>query len=168
MEKVKKKAPFAYSDHPKLQQRIDSFNDLIEGEYKGQRGITNAVSIRRHIIGLLIPNAELDVKRGNFTIAEQIVRKYLSWKPNDAKAYFLLGEIFRENGLPEGQQEALENYRKAVGLDPNYPEPYRAMGIMAYKKGDKLEARKNLERYLALQPDAEEKDYIRQYLSACR
>lgn len=164
----KGKVPFVYSSHPKNQDRIKSYEQLLAGEYKGAQGAVNAEEFRRHTTRLLLDNAELDLKRGNFASAERAAEKYLAWKPTDSRAYFLLGEIFRENGETDAEKQALVNYQKATALRKDYPEPYRAMGMIAYKKGEKQEARKNLERYLSLQPDARDKDYIRQYISECK
>jgi predicted Zn-dependent protease len=160
--------PFAYSDHPKTEDRIKTFKALLAADYRGRQGATNAEAFRRRTAGLLLDNAVLDLKRGNFALAELAVKKYLEEKPNDSRAYFLLGEVAREIGGTEGEKKALAHYQKAASLRQDYPEPYRAMGMIAYKQKNKQEARKNLERYLALRPDAEDRDYIRQYISECK
>jgi predicted Zn-dependent protease len=168
IDKKKKKIPLAYSDHPYIQDRIKNCEEMIASEYHGKEGASNEEDFRRRTNPLLLDTAVLDLKLGDFAVAERIVEKHLKWKSDDARAYFLLGEIARGQGQVGGEQKAIAHYRKAVSLRKNYAEPYRAMGLMAYKKGDKQEAKKNLEGYLALRSDASDADYIRQYINECK
>jgi len=43
----------------------------------------------------------------------------------------------------------------------------RALGLIDFKKGNKLEAKKNLQRYLDLRPNAADREHIKQYVNAC-
>jgi predicted Zn-dependent protease len=164
-DREKKKLP---RTHPRIDDRIKSYEALLAGEYQGKRGITNSEAFQRRTTALLLDNAVLDLKLGHSEVAERSVKKYMRWKPDDARAYFLLGESIRENGQPDAEREALTSYQKAISLRRNYPEPYRSLGMVALKKGEKQEAKKNFEVYLSLRPDAEDRDYIRQYINDCR
>ena len=168
IDKKKKKIPLAYSDHPYIQDRIRSCEEMIASEYRGKEGVTNGEDFRRRTAPLLLDTAVLDLKLGDFAVAERIVEKHVKWKSDDARSYFLLGEIAQGQGQAGGEQKAIAHYRKALSLRKNYAEPYRAMGLMAYKKGDKQEAKKNLESYLALRSDASDGEYIRQYINECK
>jgi predicted Zn-dependent protease len=164
-DREKKKRP---RTHPRIDDRIKRYEELLAGEYRGKRGITNSEEFQRRTTPLLLDNAVLDLKLGNTEVAERSVEKYIRWKPDDARAYFLLGESVRENGQPDAEREAMTNYQKAIALRRNYPEPYRSLGMMAMKKGEKKEAKKHFEVYLTLRPDAEDRDYIGQYINECR
>ncbi len=165
IDREKKKRP---STHPRIDDRIKIYEELIAGEYQGKHGITNSEEFQRRITPLLLDNAVLDLKLGRSEVAERSVKKYMRWNPDDARAYFLLGESIRENGQPDAEREAATSYQKAISLRRNYPEPYRSLGLMALKKGSKEEAKKNFEVYLSLRPAAEDRDYIQQYINECR
>ncbi len=161
----KSKASFVYSRHPETKDRIASYEELLRTEYKGRQGIVNTEVYRRQTTKLLLDNAALDIKQGTWASAERTIKKFMVQKGDDPRAFFLLGEMHREQGGPDHEKDAMSCYQRAVTLKPDYAEPYRAMGMMAYKKGDKQQARGNLERYLALRPAADDREYIRQYIS---
>jgi cytochrome c-type biogenesis protein CcmH/NrfG len=54
----------------------------------------------------------------------------LDQDPNDAEAHLYMGKILWDTGGPSAVEKALEEYRAAARLDPNYPDPYREMGIL--------------------------------------
>ena len=49
-------------------------------------------------------------------------------------------------------------------LDPKLAEPYRAMGLLYYKRGKKEEAKKAFRRYLDLEPKAKDRNRIKDYI----
>jgi tetratricopeptide (TPR) repeat protein len=95
------------------------------------------------------------------------VEKYLLRNPHDAGAHYLLGEIFRQHGRQGDTQTAIKQYAEAIKLDPSFPEPYKAMGLMHYKEGERHLAQKFFEAGLLLSPDAPDKAYIQGYLQRC-
>lgn len=167
IEREKIKVPLKYSDHPQIEDRIKSYEALVSGEYAGKQGVKNADLYQRLVTRLLLDNAELDLKRGNYEGAGRAVEKYMARRPKDARAHYLMGEVCRADGRERGEEQARDYYRKAISLRQNYPEPYRALGLMAFKRGEKQEAGKHLRAYLSFQPGAPDRDYIQQYIREC-
>ena len=91
----------------------------------------------------------------------------MALKPDDAKAYFLLGEIIRQRGRQEDAATAMKYYEKSISLNPSFSEPHKAMGLIHYKDGEKRLAKKYFESCLLLSPDAADKAYIQGYLKLC-
>jgi len=60
--------------------------------------------------------------------------------------------------------KALEAYERAIRLDPRYAEPYRAIGIIRYKAGERDEALKAFRRYLEAEADAPDAQQVRDYI----
>jgi tetratricopeptide (TPR) repeat protein len=58
---------------------------------------------------------------------------------------------------------ALKEYNLAVGYDPSYPEPHKALGLIYYKQGFRQKSVEEFECYLFLAPDAGDRGYIKQY-----
>jgi Tfp pilus assembly protein PilF len=97
-------------------------------------------------------------------MAKRGAEKYLSIKPDDARAYYLLGEIHRQRGEKDDPEKAKENYERAISLDPSFPDSYKGLGMIYYKQGEKALAKKYFELYLSLYPKAPDKAYIEEYL----
>jgi tetratricopeptide (TPR) repeat protein len=87
--------------------------------------------------------------------------------PNDARAYYLLGEVLRQRGRHDDAPAAIKYYEKSISLNPSFPEPHKSMGLIHYKDGEKSLAKKYFESCLLLSPDAIDKAYIQGYLKLC-
>ncbi len=90
-------------------------------------------------------------------MAKRGAEKYLSIKPDDARAYYLLGEIHRQKGEKDDSE-------KAISLDQSFPDSYKGLGMIYYKQGEKALAKKYFELYLSVYPEAPDKAYIEEYL----
>jgi tetratricopeptide (TPR) repeat protein len=78
-------------------------------------------------------------------------REIIHIQPNSARAYQTLAENFRAEGRPELAMRALQH---AVQADPTLPETHLALAEIYFEQGKKAEARKELERELAILPDS--------------
>jgi predicted Zn-dependent protease len=168
IEEEKKKEPFFFGTHPRLQERVENFNDFLKTQHQGKRGgIQNSELFLEKINRVILDNVSLDLKAGRFKIAERGVEKYLTIKSNDPKAYCLLGEIFRQKAEKGDLEKAKEHYQKAISIDPSYPDAHKGMGFIHHKQGEKGQARQCLEQYLSLSPQAMDKAYIEEYIKQC-
>jgi tetratricopeptide (TPR) repeat protein len=157
-----------FGSHPTVQQRVVNLQNLIDARYpqKGS-GIPNTEIFIAKSVRLLLDNAELEIRQGRFQAARNGVEKYLRVKPDDSRAYFLLGEIFRQRQQDGDTLKALNYYDHAVILDPNFAAPRKAIGIIHYKEGRRTLARKFFESCIQLAPDSPDKAYIQGYLKRC-
>lgn len=168
LEEEKIKEPFFFGTHPRLQERIENYEAILNTQYRGNRvGIKNSEIFLEKIHRLILDNAHLDLKVGRFKIAQRGVEKYLTIKPDDARAYYLLGEIFRQKGEEGDMERAKGHYQKAISINPSYPDPYKGIGLIHYKQGEKSLAKKSLELYLSLSPQASDRAYIEEYIKHC-
>ncbi len=161
--------PYFFGSHPNVQQRIENVNKWLAEKYQGKdAGIKNTDIFQSRMSRLMLDNVRLDLRQGRFFVAQRTVEKYLAAKPDDARAYFLLGEIFRQwNRHDDDATAAINYYEKAISLNPSFPEPHKAMGLIHYKVGEKHLAKKFFESCLLLSPDAVDKAYIEGYLKLC-
>jgi len=72
-------------------------------------------------------------------------------QPNSARAYQALGENFRAEGRPE---IAVHAFQRAAQADPTMPEIHLALAEIYFEQGRKDEARKEIERELAIVPQS--------------
>lgn len=162
------KEPFFFGTHPNVQQRIDTTEHWLATEYQGKdTGLINSEIFRTRLQKLVLNNARLELRIGRFYVARRSVEAYLLRNHDDANAYYLLGEIFRQQGNHNDTEKAIKQYEKAIALDPLFPAPHKAMGLMYYKEGERHLAKKFFESCLLLSPNAPDKAYIQGYLKRC-
>ena len=160
--------PYFFGTHPNVRQRIENVNNWLAEKYRGKiTGIKNTDVFQSRMSRLVLDNARLDLRQGRFFVAQRTVEKFLAVKQDDARAYFLLGEIFRQRGRQDDAAAAIKNYEKSISLNPSFPEPHKAMGLIHYKDGEKRLAKKYFESCLLLSPDTIDRAYIQGYLKLC-
>lgn len=160
--------PYFFGTHPNVRQRIENVNNWLAEKYHGKiTGIKNTDVFQSKISRLVLDNARLDLRQGRFFVAQRTVEKFLAVKQDDARAYFLLGEIFRQRGRQDDAAAAIKNYEKSISLNPSFPEPHKAMGLIHYKDGEKRLAKKYFESCLLLSPETIDRAYIQGYLKLC-
>ena len=161
-------ASFVFGSHLNARKRIENLQNLFASGYTniGSR-IKNSEIFLVQLNTLFLDNAGLDIRQGRFQAARRSVDKYLRIKPDDTRAYFMLGEIYRQRGQADDGQNAIKFYNQAIILDPTYAKPHKAIGLIHYKKGQRTLAKKFFESCLQLSPDSPDKAYIQAYLKQC-
>jgi len=167
---------FFFGSHPRLDERIADMKELLSTRYSGfgeaGRATTDTREFQMRMRVLARDDAVENIRLGRFGNAEAEVKKVLDLTPNDPVAHYLLGQI-AEKRMAEAKDraagdkqldKALEEYQLAARLDPRYADPYRAIGILRYKNGEKDEALAAFKRYLDLKPDAPDAQQIRDYI----
>ncbi len=161
--------PFFFGTHPNVRQRIENVKDWLAGDQIDKHIVVkNTAEFQTRLQRVILANARLDLRLGRFDIARKSVAKYLAMKPQDARAYYLFGEILRQRDRQNDAGAAVSYFEKAIALDPSYPEPHKAMGLMHYKEGQKQLAKKFFESCLLLSPNTSDKAYIQGYLKNCK
>jgi beta-barrel assembly-enhancing protease len=164
VEEQKVNEPFFFGTHPQLQERIDNYSALLEQTYRGKKGVTGSMRFRQKLVVLILDNAHLDLSMGRFPSAERGLTRALGQEPENAKGHYYLGELYRQRGQDGDRQKAEVEYLFAVKYDADYAAPHRGLGLLAYKQGLNEKANMELGRYLALDPAAEDRKYIEQYI----
>ena len=160
--------PFFFGTHPNVQQRTENVQNWLAADKQGYKSrVRNSAEFKIRLRGVILANARLDLRLGRFEVAQKALEKYLTMQPNDAQAYYLFGEIYRQRDRQNDTRTAAGYYEKAISLDPLFAEPHKAMGLIHYKEGDKHLAKKFFESCLLLSPNASDKAYIRLYLKNC-
>ncbi len=84
--------------------------------------------------------------KNNTVFWSEMVERY----PQNALAHSSLGNCFRKNGL---LNSAINEYKTALNLDPNYAMDYNNLGSCFYEKGMLYEALNEFKKALKLAPD---------------
>ena len=121
---------------------------------------------------LVRENAALDTQAGRFALARPQLDRVLKATPNDPIAHLYYGDLHRLQAQrattpaerEAGAKKALESYEQSAALDPDYPDPFRQLGLLYYQQNEPTRARAAFEKYLALKPDAADARRIKEYL----
>jgi hypothetical protein len=95
------------------------------------------------------------LREGDYFNAIQYGKLAISYSPEDARFYFLLGDCQVKNPDARWQRMAEQNYLKAAELDQWNPEYRVSLGRFYKRRGLKLRARKQFEEALELSPTHE-------------
>ena len=160
---------FFFGSHPRLEERIENYERIIDEEHLSNKGgIKNSEIFLGNIQGVILDNAVLDLKLGRFKFAQKGVEKYLQLNPNQPKAYFVLGEIFNQKGEKGDIEKSIDYFKKSIAIDSTFSESYRELGLIYYKKGAKMLAKEFFQHYLSLSTDAPDRQYIEYYMKQIR
>ncbi|MGI8770238.1 MAG: tetratricopeptide repeat protein, partial [Acidobacteriaceae bacterium] len=93
--------------------------------------------------------AEDKIDAHAYDAARPLVLSYLQQHPQDARARFDLGYL--EDSTGQGEQAA-QDYRRALELDPKQFESHAALGLLLAQEGKSDEARSELKTAASLEP----------------
>lgn len=155
--------PYFFSTHPRLEERIKSFQELTaEGKHTGtiknaETFLLNTTQARSDIL-----QRYLSLHRYKTLIL--MLESGTNQNRYPATAPFYLGEAYRQRGEEGDEQLAEKSYRQAIHNAPQFAASYRALGILQMKADQKEASLRNLKTYLTLEPDAPDRAYIEQYI----
>jgi tetratricopeptide (TPR) repeat protein len=105
--------------------------------------------------GLERGQAALDA--GDLDTAAQIIGAVTALQPNEANAFFLMGNIYNQANL---FVQAIEQYQTVLKLEPDSSSAHTNMGVVYYKMGDLEMAIQEYDAALRIEPDDAETHYL--------
>jgi predicted Zn-dependent protease len=156
--------PYFFGSHPRLQERIDNYKRFLQDMPGDSNGVKNEERFCTHTTPLLLENAVLDLAMGRFQSGQRGIEAYLKRNPDDPRAFYWLGETYRQRNAEGDIDKAVRQYETALACDEGLPQPYKALGLIYYKQCRYEKARAYIERYIQLAPDAGDRGYMEQYI----
>ena len=153
--------PFFFASHPRLLERIESFQQLNRARIPG--GYLGAAEYRDAMRGVKLAALESDLARQRYQSVLLVLEDESTLQYSPPEASYYLGEAYRERGSPGDDARAERAYLATIEKVPQFAPSYRALGISRMKKNDYQAARSYLKRYLALTPNAPDRAYIEKY-----
>jgi tetratricopeptide (TPR) repeat protein len=101
----------------------------------------------------------LYAKRGERDKSEQAYRKVSELDPANAhKTFYNIGVLIEKKPdlTDEDTRRAIEAYRKSIEVKPDYAPAHRSLGYALIRLGEVGEAKKELARYVELEPRAKD------------
>jgi predicted Zn-dependent protease len=154
--------PYFFSTHPALEERIKNFNELVR-QYGSTNGYKGTEAYRSHVdklqLELLADYLELSQHQSVLLILER-QDAFVRYPPS---AWYYLGEAYRLRNEAGDTERSLNAYQTAIELSPEFAPSYRALGLYYMKTNNPVQADNYFAKYLELQPDAKDRDYIEYY-----
>lgn len=100
-------------------------------------------------ISKLNADAVEEIKKGNYTTAESLLKKAIEIDKEDATLYNNLGLALRGQSR---YKEAIQAYEKALQLKPDFPETLNNIALAIELSGNKNKALEFYKRAIALRP----------------
>lgn len=170
------KQPFFFSTHPALAARIKNYKGLAAKEnISFQEMKVNSEDFDKLWNEVALKDAGLCLEHGMFKTAKRHADKYILRNSRDPQGYYYLGEIYRQRHDPETKKEkkrdkredyrkALEAYQEAINLDSAFSLAYKGKAQVLQKENNTEEARSAYRRYLELEPGAQDREYVEQFI----
>jgi predicted Zn-dependent protease len=167
-ERAKRKSPFFFSTHPRLEERIASFDQLVAALPAASRGgRLGREDLEAALPPALALNAEATLRLGDFDATQAQATRFLALKPGEPHLRYVLAEAHRKRGNAGDTATALGLLRELTESHPRYPEGHRSLGLLRLKQGEKADAARSFRRYLELAPDAPDLGYIQEFIRQC-
>ena len=172
IEDEKKPEPFFFSSHPRLSERIESYQELLKDKYGAPsadaRLRVGEEEFPARARGLLLDNAVLDLQAGRFLQARKGLKRFLALNRDDPRGHYYVGETYRKQNDPKERLEAVQYYQAAIAADALFPDAYRGLGTLYYQEGKTAEAVQAFERYLERAPAAADRGHVQNLLEELR
>lgn len=95
---------------------------------------------------------------GSFEGTEGVLKQAITLVPEEAPAYFVLGELYQLVGQPD---QASNNYEKAIQKEPNDPGFYNRLGAVQAQMQMFVNAERNFRKAMELEgPDQPSADFL--------
>lgn len=157
------KAPFMFSSHPQLRERIQTFTELA-----AQAGAAGGRSEAGRFLARTAP-ARLAWMEAELARLEPRSLIHHLTRPGAEERYparfrYYLGEAYRLRAAADDARLAEDAYRAALAAAPEFAPSHRALGVLHLKRGEHAAAREHFDAFLRLAPEAGEAGYVRDYL----
>ena len=156
------KEPFFFASHPRLQERIDSFSELVKdansGEVARERFVETTAQLR-------LASLEADLAAYRYRQIILVLSDPARRREYPPKASYYLGEAYRLRNETGDAASAEREFNNVIETAPQFAPAHRALGLLYYKRGDSVRAASLLRQYLALAPGAADRAYVEYYLT---
>lgn len=156
------KEPFFFASHPRLQERIDSFSQLVGDADSGEVGRERFIEATAQ---LRLASLEADLAAYRYKQIILVLSDPARRRDYPPEAAYYLGEAYRLRDETGDAASAEREFNSVIEAAPQFAPAHRALGLMYFKRGDAARAGPLLRRYLELAPAAADRGYVEYYLN---
>jgi predicted Zn-dependent protease len=157
-------ANFFYGNHPTLDARIERSRQLVASKYADRLAAeplaVNSEEFKRRTREVVVLTGMLDYEGKRFNTSRAMFEKAAAVWDGDPVPPYYLGRIAMETGGPAEVPQAVAYFESAIAADAAFAPAYRELGTAHYRNGDNQGALVAYQRYLELDPKAEDAERI--------
>lgn len=153
-----------FSGHPLNSERQQTLSQAALGRAPGDTGER---TYTERMGGIFLHTADALIERGEFVPAEKIMFRARSSGLPGPRVPFNLGRIAqakRSEGVAT-LDDAIIYYREAIGIDPNFADAHRALGMAFLEQSDTAKALPSLKQYVRLTRNFRERDNVQNLIN---
>ena len=154
--------PFFFASHPRLQERIDHFTELVKNGHDGEVGRERFLEATS---ALRLASLEADLAAYRYKQIILVLSDLERRREYPPEASYYLGEAYRLRNETGDLDSAEREFNSVIASSPQFAPAHRALGLLYYKRGDIARAMPLLRRYLELAPAAADHGYVEHYLA---
>lgn len=155
--------PYFFASHPRLRERIESFEQLITG-HPTPGALRNEASFSSHVAPLREEWLQAQLAEGKPRSIIHVLTQPDQLDRFPPHAAFYLGEAYRLRDEAGDSERAEAAWQQVLARAPDFAPTHRALGINAMKRGETGVARNHFRAYLRLAPGGRDAGYVRAYL----
>lgn len=158
-------APYFFSSHPDLSERIEEYKRL-SAQYKGG-GRLETETYNATMAPIKLDALRKDIGQDRYESVILVMEDGSKSRYYPPAGYYYLGEAYTRRDQKNDAAKALEAWKKAERQAPRFAPTYMRLGVYYMKSGNKKLARHYFQQYLGLAPkDATDRGYAQQYMSS--
>ena len=133
--------------------------------------VTDAIALSEKVIAAKPDNTEVLVSLAMLynrnkqpKKAEEVLNRVVALDPANAhRTFYNVGVVIENNddATEADHRKAIDAFKKAIDLKPDYAIAYRDLGLALLRTGDLMAARKPLQKYVELEPTAKDTPEIK-------
>jgi beta-barrel assembly-enhancing protease len=161
-------SPALYSDHPSNAARKAALLALMGHDPTASASAEDAMAFRSITHPAVIESIRLCLEYGKVQRALVEANAQLARDDQQPQLHMLRGEALRKlatDPMAHEMADAIAAYDRALVLEPKVAEAHRGLGYIALARGDKLTARRELQQYIDLAPQAADGRFVRALLA---
>lgn len=147
--------------HPPVATRRDDLLRL-SGE---DAGMTRAEELAQMLAPHRLDWIHDEIRRGQHDESLVLFGRMVKNRPDDAKAWYGRGEVYRQRGQDKDLQLALQDLQQALQVGEAPSVTHRSIGLIHQQLARKAEALTSFEKYLELAPQAPDAPLVRSYIT---
>ena len=153
--------------HPPTKERIRYFQSLNASTAHHSNKMAET-AYRQHVDGLRQTVLQEKLETGHYDeIIAVLTDKDLASRYGETGRFYL-AEAYRLRDREDDHKKAIIAYHAAIESCPDFAPTYRSLGMVYLKSKKFKDAAEFLGRYMALEPAAEDKAFVEQYLKQAR
>jgi predicted Zn-dependent protease len=150
-----------FATHPPTDERQRALQELAGSD----GGFLGDDTFAEHIDPFMADLLDDELRRAQYDESVVLLTRLAARRPQRGDLRFARGEALRLRAKPGDADEAMSDYRSALGLERPPAQAHRAIGLLHRQQGQKAEAAKAFNQYLLQAPTAPDTELILSYLN---